>query len=213
MALNKNLDTLFKENIMETLGEAFVYAEKDHHIDLDAFMSFFIKSGFAKRFEDLDPSVVYGRSGAELVLDVMNKIGIHLALVEPSSVNDSIESFWCGFVLAYYQLKTGASFARIHSLITMKDVKKMFYPLHEADEDRFVEELNKKLKIKITRLQKRRLDIGLSQSQLAKASNVNLRTLQQYEIGAKDINKASALTVYNLSKSLMCDVGDILELI
>ena len=47
------------------------------------------------------------------------------------------------------------------------------------------------------------------QSELAKASGINLRTLQQYEIGAKDISKASVSTVLALSKVLERDVRDL----
>ena len=53
---------------------------------------------------------------------------------------------------------------------------------------------------------------GMSQSQLAEASGVNLRMIQYYEQGAKDINKAEALTVWKLAQALKCDVGDLLEI-
>ncbi|WP_090527236.1 helix-turn-helix domain-containing protein [Pseudobutyrivibrio sp. UC1225] len=50
---------------------------------------------------------------------------------------------------------------------------------------------------------------GLSQSELAREAGINLRTLQQYEIGAKDINKAAAATVLSLSKVLKCRPEDL----
>ena len=53
---------------------------------------------------------------------------------------------------------------------------------------------------------------NLSQSKLAEASGVNLRILQYYEQGAKDINKSQALTVYKLAQALECTVEDLLEL-
>ena len=61
------------------------------------------------------------------------------------------------------------------------------------------------------RLQDRRRRLGLSQKELAAISGVNLRTLQQYETGAKDINKASAAKVAALSKALFCRGLQILE--
>lgn len=51
---------------------------------------------------------------------------------------------------------------------------------------------------------------GLSQSQLAERSGVNLRTLQQYEQGTRNINGASLSTLVDLSKVLECKVKDIL---
>ena len=47
-----------------------------------------------------------------------------------------------------------------------------------------------------------REDKGLSQQQLAESSGVNVRMIQNYEQGTKDINKASVTTVYQLSKAL-----------
>ena len=51
----------------------------------------------------------------------------------------------------------------------------------------------------------------MSQSELAKEAGINLRTLQQYEIGAKDINKASVSTVLALSRVLKCNVKDLCD--
>ena len=53
---------------------------------------------------------------------------------------------------------------------------------------------------------------GLTQKELAELSGVNLRMIQHYEQGQKDINKAEALKVYTLAKTLKCKVRDILEL-
>ncbi|MCR5196847.1 MAG: helix-turn-helix domain-containing protein [Pseudobutyrivibrio sp.] len=62
------------------------------------------------------------------------------------------------------------------------------------------------------RLQSYRKKLGLSQSELAKAADVNIRTLQQYESGAKDISKASVATVVSLGKVLKCPVEDFILL-
>ena len=51
----------------------------------------------------------------------------------------------------------------------------------------------------------------MSQSQLAKASKVNVRMIQYYEQEIKDINKANVLTVLRLSEALGCDIYDILN--
>lgn len=64
----------------------------------------------------------------------------------------------------------------------------------------------------MTNLQKKRTELGLSQSQLAEKAEVSIRTLQCYERGARDINKAYALIVYKLAKALGCKVEDLLEL-
>lgn len=52
---------------------------------------------------------------------------------------------------------------------------------------------------------------GLSQSQLAEQAGVSLRMIQKYETGNRDINNASAITVYKLAQSLKVNVEDLLS--
>ena len=52
---------------------------------------------------------------------------------------------------------------------------------------------------------------NLTQAQLAEKSGVNLRMVQYYENGFKDINKAQAITLYRVAKALECKIEDILE--
>lgn len=56
-----------------------------------------------------------------------------------------------------------------------------------------------------TSLKKMRIKNGLSQSGLAKASGVPLRTIQQYEQRQKDLSKARAEYLIALSRALGCD--------
>lgn len=65
---------------------------------------------------------------------------------------------------------------------------------------------------KITNLKKIRLDKKISQSKLAELSGVNVRLIQHYEQGSKQINNAMAISVYRLAEALDCTVGDLLEL-
>ena len=53
----------------------------------------------------------------------------------------------------------------------------------------------------------------MSQSQLAEASGVNVRMIQHYEQGFKDINKASVISVYKLAKALNINTEDLIELV
>lgn len=64
----------------------------------------------------------------------------------------------------------------------------------------------------MTNLQKIRKDRGLSQSQLSKAADVPVKSIQAYEIGTKSINGAAALTVHKLAKALGVESKDILEI-
>lgn len=64
----------------------------------------------------------------------------------------------------------------------------------------------------MNKLQERRKAAGLSQSQLADlVEGLSLRTLQHYEQGSKDINKAAASTVHRLAVVLGCRVEDLID--
>ena len=55
------------------------------------------------------------------------------------------------------------------------------------------------------RLKSARIKSGLSQSELAKAAGIPVRTVQQYEQGQKDLSKARAEYLISLSLVLNCD--------
>ena len=63
----------------------------------------------------------------------------------------------------------------------------------------------------MTQLQDRRKAVGMSQSELAKAAQVSIRTLQALEVGARNIDKVSVLTALKLARALECSIEDILE--
>lgn len=52
---------------------------------------------------------------------------------------------------------------------------------------------------------------NLSQSALAELSGVNVRTLQDYEQGQRDINKAQAINLYKIANSLKCSIEELLD--
>ncbi len=59
-------------------------------------------------------------------------------------------------------------------------------------------------------LQEQRKKAGFSQSELAAASGVNLRMIQHYERGYRDINSARLETLCNLAIAMHCKVHDII---
>lgn len=63
----------------------------------------------------------------------------------------------------------------------------------------------------MTNLKKVRESKGMSQSSLSEKSGVNLRTLQMFEQGNRDINKAQVMTVIALAEALGCEIYDIVE--
>ena len=179
---------------------------------MDYFLQLFIISGIAAQFEVGNPKYVSGKSGAELVADTV--LLTHASEVRPinSIIVTPSEEYWTGWVLAYYQWYAGKRFKDIQKIISMAELKHKYHPYHEMDEQKIVDFINEKNENSNTvrRLQAYRKALGLSQTELAKESGINLRTLQQYEIGAKDLSKAAAASVVALSKSLKCSVEDLI---
>lgn len=63
-----------------------------------------------------------------------------------------------------------------------------------------------------TKLKKMRTSIGMTQAELSDKSGVSLRTIQAYEQGLKDINKAQVLIVIRLAQALGCDIYKIVNM-
>ncbi|MEG2323441.1 MAG: helix-turn-helix transcriptional regulator [Anaerovoracaceae bacterium] len=64
----------------------------------------------------------------------------------------------------------------------------------------------------INKLKELRETRKLSRSQLAEKSGVNVRTIEAYEQGLKDINKAQGITLYKLANALGCKIEELLIL-
>lgn len=50
----------------------------------------------------------------------------------------------------------------------------------------------------------------LSQSQLAEKSGINVRIIQYYEQGSRDINGAKLATLVDLAEALNCKLSDVI---
>ncbi len=203
----------YLNDAMENLGEAFDYAVNACMIDIETFMGLFISSGYANLFGKGVPKVVSGLSGTELVMEVVNKAGTFYSFPKPQVEYDYSPEYWCGWILAYYQWKTGRTFKDIEVNLSVTEILKMYPTLHEASEDKFVDTANAIIlrRNNTTRLQRQRKQCGLTQKELSEKSGVKLRTVQQYEMKAKDINKAAVSTVLALSTVLGCRIEDLLE--
>ena len=66
------------------------------------------------------------------------------------------------------------------------------------------------VKYKNENLQRLRKAVGLSQSQLAKLTGINVQVLQQYERGARDLNGAKLVTLLKICNALECRLADII---
>ena len=63
----------------------------------------------------------------------------------------------------------------------------------------------------MSKLKSKRMETGLSQSQLAEKANLNVRTLQHYEQGSKIFDNARIDTILRVCLALNCKMEDVIE--
>ena len=186
------------------------FAVYDLNIPIEKFYQNFLVSPISEQFESGESSIIAGKSGVELALEVLEDE--KLAKEYRPAANRSPE-YWTGWALAYFQWQTNLTFKQINSLIPITEILAMYNPYHEMDISQFCDKMTELYNSRKseTNLKKYRLAAGLSQSELAKVSGVQVRTIQQYEQRVKNINAAKAESVIALSKALECPVEMLLE--
>lgn len=208
----KSYSDLYVEEACTNLG-----AMMEHAVvigfDTDAFWNLFKASELARQIEKGNPRYIAGCSGRDYIDIVINKNDEHEIINDDERVLSYDEYYWAGYALGGLQQKTGLSFFDIDKILPFKNVLQMYKPLHEADLSKFYDLAIKKISSysEKTNLRKIRVACGLSQSQLAKASDVDLRSIQMYEQRKNDINKSQSTTLYKLSKALHCNLEALLQ--
>lgn len=204
---------IYLSKAQQVLGDAFDYAVNICNISGEDFIKLFLVSSISKRMEKGEPNCLVGKSGIELVLEILEETTnkeINASSVE--SIGRSRE-YWIGWAVAYYQWYSDRKFSEIFTVVSFEDLQNMYYTLHEADISKFVDIIDEKIKTVFseTNLKRIRLAYGCTQVELANRSGVSLRSIQMYEQRNKDINKASVDTLYRLSKTLGCSMEDLIE--
>ena len=197
----------------ETLGDAFDYAVNVCNIPGDNFIKLFVASSISKRLENGEVACILGKSGIDIVLDVVLETTNKHLDIEPQEHFDRSVEYWIGWAICYYQWYSARSYSDIFEVLSFTDLQSMYNTLHEADITKFTDILEEKMRnhFKETNLKRIRTLYGCSQAKLAKLSGVSLRSIQMYEQRNKDINKASVETLYRISKILGCNIEDLLE--
>ena len=192
------------------LGNLLHAAVINQKLDGDAFLQKFVQSGIAEEFGCGNPKYVAGKSGAELFTDVQlategrcNSISIEHF--------DRTDAYWAGWMLARYQWYSGKGFADILDTVTFQDFLCLYPTMHEADPEKCYEVLDMHFEHLPSRLKTLRKRRHLTQEALAADAEVSLNTIRAYERRSKDINKAQVDILRRLSKTLGCDIEDLLD--
>lgn len=204
---------IYLSKAQSVLGDAFDYAVNTCGILGDDFVKLFIASSVSKRMENGEPAYLAGKSGIEIVLEIVAETKGKELLIEPQEHFGRSKEYWIGWAVAYYQWYSSRKYHDIFKVISFEDLQKMYYTLHEADITKFVDIVDSKIKeyFPETNLKRIRTAYGFTQAELSKRSGVSLRSIQMYEQRNKNINKASVDAIYSLAKVLGCTMEDLIE--
>ena len=195
------------------MGDAFDYAINTCGISGNDFIKLFLASTVCNRMENGEPAYLAGKSGIEIVIEVVAQtMGIEISN-EPKEHFGRSKEYWIGWAVAYYQWYSCRKYSEIFKVLSFDNLQQMYYTLHEADITKFVDIVNARMRDHFhdTNLKRIRMAYGCTQAELAKKAEVSLRSIQMYEQRNKDINKASVDTIYRLAKALGCTIEDLIE--
>ena len=204
---------IYLSKAQSVIGDAFDYAVNTCAILGTDFVKLFIASSVSKRMENGEPAYLAGKSGIEIVREIVAETKGQELQIEPQEHFGRSKEYWIGWAIAYYQWYSGRKYSDIFKVLSFEDLQKMYYTLHEADITKFVEIVDSKIKeyFSETNLKRIRTAYGFTQAELAERSGVSLRSIQMYEQRNKNINKASADSMYSLAKALGCTMEDLIE--
>ncbi len=207
LAYDKN----YLSKAQSTLASMLDFAVYDLNMSLEKFYQSFLESTVSNRFGSGESSIIAGKSGVELALEV---VGNEKLSKEYRPAANRSPEYWVGWALTFFQWQTNLTFKQINSLIPITEIRAMYNPYHEMDISQFCDKMREVYNSRKgeTNLKKYRLAAGLSQSELAEVSGVQVRTIQQYEQRLKNINAAKAESVIALSKALECSVEMLMEI-
>ena len=195
------------------LGHATDFAVMTLNLDSDEFGNAFIVSDASRQFAGGNPRYVAGMNGCELARKVLSQTHTPFTDEEDVMFLDKSPEYWAGWALAYYQWYSLRSFMDILTAVPLSRIIEMYPVYHEMDICQFTDHMDELMKeaYPTTRLKDRRMNNGLTQSELAAESGVALRQIQLFEQRQGEINNAAAITLFQLSKALYCRMEDLIE--
>lgn len=204
---------IYLSKAQSVLGDAFDYAVNTCKMSGNDFVKLFIASSVSKRMENGEPAYLAGKSGIEIVVEIVAETKKQELQIEHKEHLRRSGEYWIGWAVAYYQWYSNRKYHDIFTVVSFEDLQRMYDTLHEADISKFVDIVDSRMKAVFaeTNLKRIRTAYGVTQAELAQRSDVSLRSIQMYEQRNKNINKASVDTMYRLAKVLGCTVEDLIE--
>ena len=233
-------DEILLPRACDNLGRMLDFSVYSLRMDAGAMLDLFAASGVAGLFGKGDSRLICGMSGIELAYEVLDCSGMAYERAVPRHTRSLSGEYWCGSAIARVQWETGAPFEQILKTFPLTEfiagypAKRTAFleglPLDISPDERaaklrdFGMDLSSAAAAGFiagssgsggrsgdTPLKQMRVKNGLSQSALAKASGIPVRTIQQYEQRQKDLSRARAEYLIMLAAALHCSPSSLLE--
>ena len=219
----------------DSLGRMLDFSVHSLHREASEMMELFVASSTGILFGRGDIRIIAGMSGTELAYEVLSSSGLRYERVTPRHTMRLSPEYWCGYTLALIQWERSLSFDEILTFFSIpgfiSDYEKErsgflgSLPLDISEQERYeqLKSFGEDFAAEAaagrssaeadegTPLRKMRIKNGLSQSGLAEACAIPVRTIQQYEQRQKDLSKARSSYLISLASALNCDPASLLE--
>ncbi len=193
------------------LGDYFNIAINGYFLTPERAYKRLVISKYGELISKGNSAVIFGKTGYELFYDVMLKTSKNFKIKKQLTLDNNTKEFWGGWALSYLQWTTSRTFDNLYENLPFKQLIEMYYPYHEMDRRKFVEDINEHFLKKETSLKRLRKRNGFTQSELATKTNIGLRTIQMIEQKRNDISQTKVTNLYKFSKVLNCEMEDLLD--
>ena len=211
-AYNRNIVPV----VQDLMGGMIDFAVYGLDSSLADFYNAFLDSKYCIRVERADSKTVMGRSGIELCYDILGRESIDsdaMNAYTAHAISQRSQEYWTGWAVAYYQWLTSLAYREINEVRDINDIAAMYSVYHEMDISHFSDRMSEiyRQKHPDSKLKTMRMNAGLTQRELAMATEIPLKTIQQYEQRRKNINSDSVDYLVTLSRTLNCDIEMLIE--
>lgn len=202
----------YVDDAQKHLGVMLDYMVNHLGHDIEDAFEWFVGTGVGVLFGTGDSNFISGMSGTELARHVMDEASVSYPDERPELASDHSAEYWTGWMTAYYQWYRNTDFEDIQEAVGISNIRDMYRVYHEMDISKAVEHIDRLRESENdNNLRRLRVNAGLTQKELADLSEIPVRTIQQYEQGQKNINKAQAEYVIRMAMILKCRPEELLE--
>lgn len=195
----------------QLLGEYFDLSVNKFKMTLKDAMTELIESEFSTLIERGLISIMYEEFDSEFLCKLIHSDTHDDNDNKNYVVNSLSKEYWTGWITAYLQWETGRTFNDIVRVFPINNIKNSYFPYHEMEDSKFVEDVTSRYFKNESNLKRIRKRNHMTQKELADKADVSIRTIQMIEQRHNDINHIKAISLFNLSRELNCSMEELLE--